>query len=70
MVSNLGYYSFKELRLDRRLAFPTILLIPLLFILVTLSPPGVLFGVFLMYAASAPLWWFVRLYRRYLRRRK
>ncbi len=70
MVSNLGYYSFKELRLDRRLAFPTILLIPLIFILVTLSPPGVLFGVFFVYAASAPLWWFVRLYRRYLRRRK
>lgn len=70
MVSNLGYYSFKELRLNRRLAFPTVLLIPLLFILVTLSPPGVLFGVFLIYAVSAPLWWFVRLYRRYLRRRR
>ncbi len=69
MVSNLGYYSFKELRLDRRLAFPTVLLIPLLFILVTLSPSGVLFGVFLIYALSAPLWWLVRLYRRYRRRR-
>ncbi len=69
MVSNLGYYSFKELRLDRRLAFPTILLIPLLFILITLSPSGVLFGIFLIYAASAPLWWLVRLYRRYRRRR-
>lgn len=69
MVSNLGYYSFKELRLDRRLAFPTVLLIPLLFILVTLSPSGVLFGAFLVYAVSAPLWWGVRLYRRYRRRR-
>lgn len=69
MVSNLGYYSFKELRLDRRLAFPTVLLVPLLFILVTLSPSGVLFGVFLIYALSAPLWWLVRLYRRYRRRR-
>lgn len=70
MVSNLGYYSFKELRLDRRLAFPTVLLIPLLFILVTLSPPGVLFGVFFIYAASAPLWWAVRLFRRNRRRRR
>ncbi|MGH8127578.1 MAG: CDP-alcohol phosphatidyltransferase family protein [Gammaproteobacteria bacterium] len=69
MVSNLGYYSFKELRLDRRLAFPTVLLIPLLFILVTLSPSGVLFGGFLIYAVSAPLWWGVRQYRRYRRRR-
>jgi len=69
MVSNLGYYSFKEVRLDRRLAFPSVLAIPLLFILVTLSPPGVLFGVFLIYAVSAPLWWLVRLNRRRLRRR-
>lgn len=68
MVSNLGYYSFKELRLDRRLAFPSVLAIPLLFILVTLSPPGVLFGVFFVYALSAPVWWLVRLNRRRLRR--
>lgn len=68
MVSNLGYYSFKELRLDRRLAFPSVLAIPLLFILVTLSPPGVLFGVFFVYALSAPLWWLVRLNRRRHRR--
>lgn len=64
MVSNLGYYSFKEIRLDRRLAFPSVVLVPLLFIFVTLSPPGVLFGVLLLYAASAPSWWIIRLYRR------
>lgn len=68
MVSNLGYYSFKELRLDRRLAFPSVLLVPLLFIFVTLSPPGVLFGAFLLYALSAPVWWIYRLYRRRRRR--
>lgn len=68
MVSNLGYYSFKEVRLDRRLAFPSVLLIPLLFILVTLSPPGVLFGTLLLYAVSAPAWWGIRLYRRRRRR--
>ncbi len=70
MVSNLAYYSFKELRLNRRLAFPTIFLIPLVIGVVILSPPAVLFTGFLLYAVSAPLWWFVRLYRRYLRRRK
>ncbi|HEX5313374.1 MAG TPA: phosphatidylcholine/phosphatidylserine synthase, partial [Gammaproteobacteria bacterium] len=67
MVSDLGYYSFKELRLDRRLAFPSVLAVPLLFILVTLSPPGVLFGAFLLYALSAPVWWLIRWYRRYRR---
>ena len=70
MVSNLAYYSFKELRLNRRLAFPTIFLIPLVIGVVILSPPAVLFTGFLLYAVSAPLWWFVRLYRRYLRRRQ
>jgi CDP-diacylglycerol--serine O-phosphatidyltransferase len=68
MMSNLGYYSFKEIRLDRRLAVSSVLAIPLIFICVTLSPPGVLFGIFFLYAISAPLWWLVRLDRRRRRR--
>lgn len=68
MMSNLGYYSFKEFKLDRRLAVPTVLLVPLFFICITLSPPGVLFGAFFLYALSAPAWWLVRLDRRRRRR--
>ncbi|MDN5864302.1 MAG: CDP-diacylglycerol--serine O-phosphatidyltransferase [Gammaproteobacteria bacterium] len=68
MMSNLGYYSFKEVRLDRRVAVSSVLAVPLVFICVTLSPPGVLFGIFFLYALSAPLWWLVRLNRRRLRR--
>lgn len=68
MMTNLGYYSFKELRLDRRVAVPTVLAVPLVFICVTVSPPGVLFGLFFLYALSAPLWWLVRLERRRRRR--
>lgn len=64
MVSNLPYYSFKEIRLDRRLAFSSVLLVPLLFIFVALSPQGVLFGSFFLYALSAPLIWAYRFYRR------
>lgn len=68
MLSNLGYYSFKEFKLDRRLAFPSVILVPLLFVAISLSPAGVLFGVFLVYALSAPIWWLVRLERRRRRR--
>ncbi len=69
MMSNLGYYSFKEFKLDRRLAVPTVLIVPLFFICVALSPPGVLFGGFFLYALSAPVWWVVRLDRRRRRAR-
>ncbi|MGH8226254.1 MAG: CDP-alcohol phosphatidyltransferase family protein [Gammaproteobacteria bacterium] len=69
MMSNLGYYSFKEFKLDRRLAVPTVLIVPLFFICVALSPPGVLFGAFFLYALSAPVWWVVRLDRRRRARR-
>lgn len=68
MLSNLGYYSFKEFKLDRRLAFPSVILVPLLFVAISLSPPGVLFGVFFIYSLSAPLWWLVRVQRRRRRR--
>lgn len=68
MMSNLAYYSFKEFKLDRRLAVTSVLAVPLAFICIALSPPGVLFGVFSLYALSAPVWWLVRLDRRRRRR--
>ncbi|MGH8161170.1 MAG: CDP-diacylglycerol--serine O-phosphatidyltransferase [Gammaproteobacteria bacterium] len=68
MMSNLAYYSFKEFKLDRRLAVPSALAVLLVFICIALSPPGVLFGIFLLYALSAPTWWLVRLDRRRRRR--
>ncbi|MGH8273906.1 MAG: CDP-diacylglycerol--serine O-phosphatidyltransferase [Gammaproteobacteria bacterium] len=68
MMSNLAYYSFKEFKLDRRLAVTSALAIPLIFICIAVSPPGVLFGVFFLYALSAPVWWLVRLDRRRRRR--
>ncbi len=68
MMSNLAYYSFKEFKLDRRLAVPSVLAVLLVFICIALSPPGVLFGAFFLYALSAPVWWLVRLDRRRRRR--
>lgn len=52
MVSNLRYYSGKEINLRKSVPFFVILLVVLAFILVSTSPPQVLFGVFLLYGLS------------------
>jgi CDP-diacylglycerol--serine O-phosphatidyltransferase len=52
MVSNFRYYSGKEINLRKSVPFFVILLIVLAFILVSTSPPEVLFGVFLLYGLS------------------
>lgn len=52
MVSNLRYYSGKEINLRKSVPFFVILLIVLAFILVSTSPPEVLFGAFLLYGLS------------------
>lgn len=60
MVTNVLYYSFKELDLKRRVPFATLLGIVLAFAVVALDPPIVMFLVFIGYALSGPVYWFVR----------
>jgi len=60
MVSNLRYYSFKELNLGSRISFPYLLVIPLVLILISLEPPVVLFTMFTGYALSGPAFWLWR----------
>ncbi len=64
MVSNIRYRSFKDLDLRGRVSFVTILAVPLVFVLVFLDPPQVLFAIFLGYAVSGPALVLVRLLRR------
>ena len=52
MVSNFRYYSGKEINLRKSVPFFVILLIVLAFVLVSTSPPEVLFGAFVLYALS------------------
>mgnify|MGYP001473453672 CR=1 FL=1 len=52
MVSNFRYYSGKEINLRKSVPFFVILLVMLAFILVSTSPPEVLFGVFALYGIS------------------
>ncbi len=52
MVSNFRYNSFKDINLRRSVPFVALLILVLGFVLVSSYPPGVLFGLFVCYAAS------------------
>jgi CDP-diacylglycerol---serine O-phosphatidyltransferase len=55
MVSNVRYYSFKDLDLRGKVPFVAILVVILIFVLISLDPPQVLFGSFVIYAISGPV---------------
>ena len=64
MVSNIRYHSFKHMNVKDRVSFVAVIAIVLLFVLISLDPPQVLFMIFLLYAVSGPLFAGVRLYQR------
>ncbi|MGC1855113.1 MAG: CDP-diacylglycerol--serine O-phosphatidyltransferase [Candidatus Aquirickettsiella sp.] len=55
MVSNVRYYSFKEIDLKGRVPFVAILLVVLVFVGISLDPPKILFLIFFCYALSGPV---------------
>jgi len=63
MVSNLPYYSGKEINLRRSVPFMMLLLLVLAFVLISLDPPQVLFGLFVLYGLSGYAMWVVRKFR-------
>lgn len=64
MVSNVKYYSFKDLDLKGRVPFVAILVVVLVFAVVFSDPPRVLLLIFLVYAASGPVQLLLQLRRR------
>jgi CDP-diacylglycerol--serine O-phosphatidyltransferase len=64
MVSNMRYRSFKDLDLKGKVPFVAILVVVLAFVLVSIDPPQVLFGIFFLYALSGPVTTLVTLRRR------
>lgn len=64
MVSNIRYRSFKDLDLKGRVPFVEMLLVVLVFVLISIDPPRVLFLVFLLYALSGPALTLVQLRQR------
>lgn len=55
MVTNVPYYSFKDIDFRGRVPFVVILAVVLAFSLVTLDPPLIFLLAFLLYAASGPV---------------
>ncbi|MDE2195876.1 MAG: CDP-diacylglycerol--serine O-phosphatidyltransferase [Gammaproteobacteria bacterium] len=68
MVSSISYYSFKDLNLHGRVPFTTILIVPIALIIISLSPPKVLFIGFFAYACSGPMLALWRMRRRLARK--
>ncbi|QEY57966.1 CDP-diacylglycerol--serine O-phosphatidyltransferase [Pseudomonas sp. C27(2019)] len=64
MVSNIKYYSFKDLDLKGRVPFVAILVAVLAFAVVFSDPPRILLLLFLVYALSGPVQYALRLRKR------
>lgn len=54
-VSNVRYYSFKDIDLKGRVPFMAILVIVVLMVSIAINPPLVLFGGFMIYVVSGPI---------------
>jgi CDP-diacylglycerol--serine O-phosphatidyltransferase len=52
MVTNVPFYSFKDINFKKSVPFITIFLIVLIFVAVSSDPPKVLFGLFVIYGLS------------------
>ncbi|MEY2684001.1 MAG: CDP-diacylglycerol--serine O-phosphatidyltransferase, partial [Pseudomonadota bacterium] len=52
MVTNVPFYSFKDLSLKKSVPFASIVLIALGIAVINIHPPTVLFGLFILYGLS------------------
>ena len=61
MVSNIKYYSFKDMRLLVRKPFMIFFLLVVLSIIIVAEPELMFFVLMLGYAISGPIWWLVKI---------
>jgi CDP-diacylglycerol--serine O-phosphatidyltransferase len=52
MVSNVPFYSFKDIGFKKSVPFAAVILIVLIYALITIDPATVLFGIFALYGIS------------------
>lgn len=64
MVSNLRFYSFKDINMRKSVPFIVVFLIVMFFLVVSTYPPGVLFLIFLGYTVSGYVLWVLERYRK------
>ncbi|MCK4833906.1 MAG: CDP-diacylglycerol--serine O-phosphatidyltransferase [Gammaproteobacteria bacterium] len=55
MVSNVSYYSFKDIDFHNKVPFVAMLVVVMIFVFTAIDPPITLFGCFMLYALSGPL---------------
>jgi CDP-diacylglycerol--serine O-phosphatidyltransferase len=61
MVSNVPFYSFKDVNFRKVVPFITIFVIVLIFVLISYDPPKVMFSLFVLYGISGYVAYFWRL---------
>ncbi len=54
MVSNISYYSFKDIDFQNKVPFVAMLIVVLIFVFAAIDPPKALFSCFMIYALSGP----------------
>ncbi len=64
MVTNVRFYSFKDINLRKSVPFMAVAAIALVFALMALKPEVTLFGFFVLYALSGYVMVIVRMLRR------
>ncbi|QEP44588.1 CDP-diacylglycerol--serine O-phosphatidyltransferase [Ectothiorhodospiraceae bacterium BW-2] len=55
MVSNIRYYSFKDFDPRHRIPFVALILVVMVFVLISIDPPQVLFAAVVIYLFSGPV---------------
>ncbi len=64
MVSNISYYSFKDIDFHNKVPFMAMLIVVLVFVFTAIDPPITLFGCFMLYALSGPVVSILRRFRK------
>jgi len=67
MVSNVSYYSFKDIDFHNKVPFVAMLVVVMVFVFSAIDPPISLFGCFMAYALSGPV---ISVLRRFKKRSK
>ena len=64
MVSNVSYYSFKDIDFHNKVPFMAMLVVVMIFVFSAIDPPITLFSCFMLYALSGPLVSILRRFRK------
>jgi CDP-diacylglycerol--serine O-phosphatidyltransferase len=64
MVTNVRFYSFKDINLRRAVPFWVVLMLVMALLLISIEPSHVLWGLMLIYGVSGYCYWGVQRYRR------